>query len=65
MLVRAFVSPVDNPPADERTHTISKGGVERLLGWRADGKEVWYGTTDGSVVGVDTVILNRPDLRRR
>ena len=36
--------------------TISKGGSNTMVGWRADGKELWYTTADGRLMGVDVTM---------
>jgi len=32
---------------------ISKGGVGGAVVWRADGKQLWYGSQNSSLMGVD------------
>src|SRR5262245_39863431 len=38
------------------TWTISKGGRNKMFGWRADGKELWYLAPDNKIMAVAVTI---------
>ena len=46
--------PTERPPGVQAgKQTISRGGVDEIVGWRADGKELWYFTDDLKVWAVE------------
>jgi Tol biopolymer transport system component len=51
--VRPFAPPSAGAPRDAGEEwTISRGGPNTMFGWRADGRELWYRTTDGKIMAV-------------
>jgi eukaryotic-like serine/threonine-protein kinase len=52
--IRPFVPPSTSRASnDSAAQIVSKGGVASMLGWRDDGKELWFVTADLKIMSVE------------